>query len=485
MFQATYFVFPRNFNNFVLPLTKTTTMKKNTFLFLLGIFSFFQPQAQKWDSVAHGVTTYGWIGALRVYKNTLYAGGGFDSAAGTIANEIASWNGTAWNTVDKGARGYGNTIVNALGQYNNQLIVGGGDFDTVGNVVASDIATWNGAAWDSIGSGINQSPFSNAVYAIDSMNGDLYAGGWFDSIGKKIMNNIAMWNGTTWSALTSGVNGANTSVYAMIVYNGKLVVAGSFSTAGGNPANNIAQWDGTTWSTLGSGTNGPGIFALTVYKGNLIVAGHFSTAGGNPANSIAQWNGTSWSSLGSGLKYYGDGWVDALAVYNNKLYAGGEFDSAGSIKVNNIAQWDGTSWSDLGSGIGIVNDTNGVYALAVYNGALYAGGQFQSAGGVAVNNIAVWTAPLGVNELESTNAEITVYPNPSNGVFTVEVKSEELRTKSVAEVYNMLGEKVASLPSQGGFNTQIDLSKEASGIYFYRIVSETGNLLGEGKLIKE
>jgi hypothetical protein len=99
----------------------------------------------------------------------------------------------------------------------------------------------------------------------------------------------------------------------------------------------------------------------------------------------------------------------------------------------------------------------------------------------------------GVNELTTNSGEVRVYPNPSNGVFTVAIKNSQLKIKNLVEVYDMLGEKVltASLnPSEGGTsNTIITLpfgeGQGGAGIYLYRVISETGQLIGTGKLIKE
>ena len=65
---------------------------------------------------------------------------------------------------------------------------------------------------------------------------------------------------------------------------------------------------------------------------------------------------------------------------------GREFDQAGAVAANNIAVWDGNSWAALGSG----TDGN-IYALAVGgSGKLYAGGYVDQAGGTSANYIAVW-----------------------------------------------------------------------------------------------
>src|SRR5215207_5437996 len=88
--------------------------------------------------------------------------------------------------------------------------------------------------------------------------------------------------------------------------------------------------------------------------------------------------------------------VFALAVFDDgqgpALYAGGEFLSAGGASAAHVARWDGATWSTLGApGSG----TNGpVATLQVFDDgsgpALYAGGFFTSAGGIPAASIARW-----------------------------------------------------------------------------------------------
>jgi hypothetical protein len=137
----------------------------------------------------------------------------------------------------------------------------------------------------------------------------------------------------------------NNTVYALAVNGfGDLYVGGQFTTAGSVSANRIAKWDGTSWSALGTGINNT-VLALAVDKfGNLYAGGGFTHAGGVYTPSVAKWDGTSWSALGTGM----DGRVDALAVDDAaNLYAGGNFTTAGGVSANNVAKWNGTSWSAI------------------------------------------------------------------------------------------------------------------------------------------
>jgi len=204
--------------------------------------------------------------------------------------------------------------------------------------------------------------------------------------------------------------GINGEVAALAIFDDgsgpALYAGGRFSTAGNASVNYIAQWDGSTWSPLGTGVSGP-VLTMTVFNDGsseaLYVGGAFETAGGVAANSIAKWDGKTWSPLGDGMGgglFYDT--VDALAVFDDgqgsALYAGGDFTTAGSVQVNYAAKWDGANWSVLGTGL-----SDEVRALAVYNDgsgpALYAGGLFAFAGDVPTNRIAKWSgttwAPVG------------------------------------------------------------------------------------------
>ena len=80
-----------------------------------------------------------------------------------------------------------------------------------------------------------------------------------------------------------------------------------------------------------------------------------------------------------------NGTVFALAIYNGDLVAGGNFTQAGGVAANYIARWNGSSWAPLGSGL-----TASVGALANYNGELVAAGGFSSVNGSPFNRIARW-----------------------------------------------------------------------------------------------
>jgi hypothetical protein len=286
-----------------------------------------------------------------------------------------------WSALGSGFSGVGQDgggpYVLALAVSGDTLYAGG-NFTTAGGNAVTNIAQWNGSTWSALGSGMN-----DVVWTLAVSGSTLYAGGDFTTAGGSAANYIAQWNGSSWSALGSGF-GVGSAVYALAVSGSTLYAGGYFTTAGGSAANYIARWNGSSWSALGSGMNNT-VAALAVSGSTLYAGGDFYTAGGSAANYIAKWNGSSWSALGPGMSYE----VFALAVSGGTLYAGGYFTTAGGNAATNIAQWNGSSWSALGSGMSAP-----VLALAVSGSTLYAGGDFTTAGSSAANSIAQWNGSI-------------------------------------------------------------------------------------------
>lgn len=242
-------------------------------------------------------------------------------------------------------------------------------------------------SWMALGTGITP---DGVIYALASdRQGKVYIGGTFIEAGGNPAQNIAVWDGISWSGLSSGINGVILAI--AVSPNNEVFAAGSLSSAGGKPVNNIAVWDGEGWKEI-PGTNYQVRDLEFDNNGVLHVAGEFTVAGGITVNGIARWDGCRWHSLGQGVN--GDIYsIDFDS--NNNLYAGGNFTLAGGIVVNRIAKWDGTNWTDLGSG------TNHKVMSVLVDDAdnLIIGGYFGSVSGISANGVAKWDGanwmPLG------------------------------------------------------------------------------------------
>lgn len=89
---------------------------------------------------------------------------------------------------------------------------------------------------------------------------------------------------------------------------------------------------------------------------------------------------------------------------------------------------------------------------------------------------------LGAVSDIANNRNVIVYPNPSNGMFNIQLLMAN-GTTSTMDIYNVFGEKVFT----STINQQpltVDFTYQPSGIYFYRILNDT-IVIATGKLCKE
>jgi len=315
------------------------------------------------------------VNDLAFAGDLLYAAGSFTNVNGVAANGLAKWDGTSWSGLGFSGLAY------ALAVDGNNLYVSG-FYTNAGGVTMTNIGYWDGSAWHALGGGLGLPGTLSYVRALAAKNGTVYAGGSFTNSGSQFVTNLAVWNGTTWSAVAGG--GVNGQVNALAFNNNDLYAGGAFTQAGATPANNIAKWDGANWSALGSGLTGGSSAAasIAIFNGVACVVGSFTNAGGIRASNIAIWNGLSWSGAAGALSSTG---YRAVAGVTN-LYVGGSFTVAGNVWVGGIASWDGSQWSPLGTAgrlNGILNSAtllSSITALANDGTNLYAAGNFNYAG---------------------------------------------------------------------------------------------------------
>lgn len=185
---------------------------------------------------------------------------------------------------------------------------------------------------------------------------------------------------------------ANGNVVCFAQYNNQLIAGGTFTSIGGITANHIASWDGRMWHALTTGVSGgtapTAVNALTVMNNVLYVTGAFSTAGGVKAMNVATWDSKVWHALGSGLGGRGDTKPSGttIAVYKGAIVAGGNFAYAGNVLVNGIARWDGRAWGSVAQGV-----AGGIpYTMLAQGSMLIVGGSFTRAGTASAAHLAAF-----------------------------------------------------------------------------------------------
>jgi hypothetical protein len=240
---------------------------------------------------------------------TLYIGGDFTSVAG-VANtsKLAKWNGTSWSAVSSSTP---NSTVRSIqiDQLNNVYI--GGAFTTIGGVSYSRIAMYNATsgAWQALASGVN-----NTVYAVTfGPDGYLYVGGSFTDAG----NGIATWNGSAFQPLGSGVSysfGTAIVQDISIDRDGRVYIAGTFDRTGVTILpDNMAQWFGGSWRPMDVDTPGSMVASIVPFDDGRVYVGFFG--GGTAKSAVTTANNPGTDNAYPTVTFTGPGQIHQLYNY--------------------------------------------------------------------------------------------------------------------------------------------------------------------------
>jgi len=338
----------------------------------------------------------------------LVVGGWFTLAGDLPARGIAMFDPTTsqWSPL-----GQLDGLVNTLAVLPNGQLVAGGLFDSVGQL-GSPLRVWTGSAWSSaIAQPLALTILTMAVSPSGELHTACVSGNGMDV--QRLGSNGWQVVGTPSPLPPAATGSIDCLAFAS---NGDLLVGGLFGSIDGVAANCVARWNGSTWSPLGSGVVGRVWSLLATSTGSVVAGGLLSLGGVPPGENIAQWNGSSWQPLGSGTQSTISplqAGVFALAEFAGGLVAAGQFDSAGGVPAFKVAHWNGNAWSAMGSGIeqfGAFGGPSIAFALQrTANGELFAAGGFVTAGGrdsfgLARWNGTTWLPPRSVGIGRETSA---------------------------------------------------------------------------------
>lgn len=365
-----------------------------------------------WNALGTGIDSN--VYSMVVWNNKLVIGTNWmETAGGVPANGVAAWDGYSWSALGDGING----DVYALAVYNGDLIaagyIDGSGLDTMYGPLRWDVAT---SKWIELGTWSAPYDFSAMIV----YNGLLYVGGDFTNAAGVPADGVATWDGANWAGVGTGlvVTPYSDIVNALTVYNGHIVAAGSFDTAHGSVADWIAYFDGANWQNMGD--MGPGffslwssIFSLLVKDGNLYIGGVLGkTDYLSSSQPVGVWDGANWSILGDG-QTYGVGF--SLLDFNDEIYVGSAVSSPGGIAgIGGITNWNGSNWLPFGKD----NDYSmlNFSVLSEYNNELYAGGPYSRMGTGSAYFIARYSKP-SVTAGSNTLKDLTI-SNPQTTPIT-------------------------------------------------------------------
>ncbi len=159
-------------------------------------------------------------------------------------------------------------------------------------------------------------------------------------------------------------------------------------------------------------------------------------------------------------------------------YATGLFTNTSVAGGTTTYDWD------FGDGIGTSTDMSPTYVYSVV-GTYLVTLTVTNDCGTDVYTDTVTLSSVGIEEIAGLGT-IAVYPNPSNGIFQLDINLNEALVLDMV-VVNMLGEEVAvkQINAVNGIHSDvIDLSTSAPGVYFLKIISDN-NTISTQVLVKK
>jgi MAM domain, meprin/A5/mu/Secretion system C-terminal sorting domain/Fibronectin type III domain len=241
-----------------------------------------------------------------------------------------------------------------------------------------------------------------------------------------------------------------------------------------NPATNIGFsncWNATanglyTWNITGTGTTvSTGTGPLSAFSGTNFFYIESSTGSLNDVAELISPSVNINPLSNPVLKFY----YHMFGVQIGSLY---------------IDVWDGSTWTTLDSIIGeqqtvqtdpwLLKSIN----LSTFSGAIQVKFRSISTGGflgdIAIDNIEI-DGTVGITD-NSENINLSVYPSPNNGMFTLNVNTEDTKQLEI-KIVTLQGQVVFTknnFDNISNVSEQINLSNNANGIYFIVITSDKG-----------
>ncbi len=430
-------------------------------------------------------------GSITISGNLLYgatSGGGAYLAGTVFSMQTDGSNFSILHSFGAGSDGY--SPDGSLTLSGNMLygVTWSGGLYHVGNIFSVQTDGGNYTIMHSFNDTDGTSPYLNSLLLFgNTLYGMTPLGGLYGPYGFGVIFSINT-NGSNYTVLHNfGIDGSYPC--------GSLILSGDtlYGMTYGGGVNDYGvifsvQTNGSNYSPLHSfdSIHGGHPYGSLVISGSTLYG--MTYMGGTSNDGVifsVQNNGANYTVLHSFNGFDGANPHGSLTLTGGMLYGmtskGGNGDSGVIFRVKT----DGSNYEVL---YNFEVDDNGLLPygdVAFSNNVLYG---MTHRGGTNVLYGVIFKDSIfdaGVQEINNNASnEVKVYPNPSSGIFTIQVSPSPLREGTMtAEVYNMLGEKVYS-NNFTGTQIQFDLTGRPNGLYIYKVVNSDGNS-AEGKLINQ
>ena len=99
-----------------------------------------------------------------------------------------------------------------------------------------------------------------------------------------------------------------------------------------------------------------------------------------------------------------------------------------------------------------------------------------------IDNFMVGNAPAGIKTNAANAPSLSIFPNPSNGNFTISLKNYQSSKQVDIAVYNLLGQKVKTLNAEGTVNNSINVNSLGLEKGLYMVEVRSGSEVANSKI---
>ncbi|MCA9278053.1 MAG: hypothetical protein H6815_04605 [Phycisphaeraceae bacterium] len=219
----------------------------------------------------------------------------------------------------------------------------GGRIDAIGSEYINNIAMWDGTSWQQMGDGFVP-PFSEELGGLQlkRIGNTLFAGVTAGNATTGFSHSLKQWNGNAWAEVPSSTWFAASNRFTVFRHENKLAV---YARNDEMPSEQyvIGLWDGVGWSypvTVPAG--------VQLFKRAVELKGYWYFLVNKSVYRLNA-DGTTTEVGVATEPYYPN--VSAMEVFNNEIYITGLFHEWNDVPRNSIVRFDGTSWSPVGVGL--------------------------------------------------------------------------------------------------------------------------------------
>lgn len=425
---------------------------------------------------------------------------------------IYQWNGNSW--VQKGGDLVGSALGSRLG-----WTVSMPDKNTIAatSLRRSSLSSssgyifiyrWNGSSWVQKGSDINQWTSDDSFGWSLSMpdSNTIAIGDPKSSAGGSASNQVYVytWDGSFWDQKGVEINGSSSgdlTGWSVSMPNSNTIAIGSraYGSSGEDGQVRVFNWENNAWVQKGSDINGNAgdYFGQSVSMPNsetisIGAIGNLGSSNNTGKASIFIWDGNDWTKYGNDIigEAAGDFFGQCVSMADSNIIAvsaqGNDGDSTqtwadlGHVRVYNLCRDISSKVIVSGDSL-IAVDTNTTYQWLDCSDSLNPISSAtnrvfiptESSGSYAVvveKNGCIDTSDCisitGLFDHKNQRETITIYPNPSSGLFTIDYPfTNESKVYTVSDING----KVVREGVINKEKSQLNLSEFVSGIYLLRI----------------